>query len=160
MNPETHPGDTGDTTGEARVLVVSASVAMTPELVAAVHERAMRGPARFRLVVPNPARAELHLLHPERRAKADEAELAVMRALPALQAAAGGHVASSVSVRHDPMDAVEEVLFSEPVDEIILALGRHPVSERLHQDLAHRLAHHGLPITTVGKAGALGSDLG
>jgi hypothetical protein len=49
------------------------------------------------------------------------------------------------------MDAVEEVLYSEPVDEIILALGPHPVAERLHQDLAHRLHHYGLPITPVGR---------
>lgn len=133
----------------ARVLVVSDDAALTPALVAAVHDRAMRGPARFRLVVPNPARAELHLRHAERHAKADAAELAVMHALPALEAAAGGRVVTSVSVRHDPMDAVEEVLFSEPVDEIILSLSRHPVSARLHQDLAHRLQHHGLPISTV-----------
>jgi hypothetical protein len=137
---------------QTRVLVVSHGTAFTPELVTAVRERAMRGPARFRLVVPNPARADLHLLHPERHDKAEEAEHDLLRALPTVEAAAGGHVVASVSVRHDPMDAVEEVLFNEPVDEIILALADHPVSARLHQDLAHRLAHHGLPVTTVGQA--------
>jgi hypothetical protein len=136
----------------ARVLVVSHGTAMTPELVAAVRERAMQGPARFRLVVPNPAHGELHLLHPERHDRADEAEHALLRALPALESAAGGHVVASVSVRHDPMDAVEEVLFNEPVDEIILSLARHPVSARLHQDLGQRLRHHGLPVTTVGES--------
>jgi hypothetical protein len=135
----------------ARVLVVSHSAALTPGLIEAVRERATRGPARFRLVVPNPARAELHLLHPERHDRTEEAEHALLRALPALQAAAGGHVIASVSVRHDPMDAVEEVLFGEPVDEIILGLTPHAVSARLHQDLAHRLHHYGLPITTVGE---------
>jgi hypothetical protein len=134
----------------ARVLVVSHGTAFTPDLVAAVRERATRSPARFRLVVPNPARGEVHLLHPERHAKADEAEHDLLRALPALEAAAGGHVVASVSVRNNPMDAVEEVLYGEPVDEIILALAPHPVAERLHQDLAHRLRHYGLPITTVG----------
>ncbi len=136
---------------QTRVLVVSHGAAITPELVAAVHERAMRSPARFRLVVPNPAQADLHLLHAERHERADEAEHDLLRALPTLEAAAGGRVMASVSVRHDPMDAVEEVLFSEPVDEIILAVHPHPVSVRLHQDLAHRLAHYGLPVTTVGQ---------
>jgi hypothetical protein len=135
----------------ARVLVVSHGTAFTPELVTAVRERATRSPARFRLVVPNPARGELHLLHPERHTKADDAEHDLLRALPALEAAAGGHVLASVSVRNNPMDAVEEVLYSEPVDEIILALAAHPVAERLHQDVAHRLQHYGLPITTVGE---------
>jgi hypothetical protein len=136
----------------ARVLVVSHTTAMTPELMSAVRDRAMRGPARFRLVIPNPARGELHLLHPERHDRADHAEAALLRVLPTLQAAAGGHVIASVSVRHDPMDAVEEVLFNEPVDEIILALTPHPVSARLHQDMAHRLRHYGLPITTIGES--------
>jgi hypothetical protein len=135
---------------QARILVVSHGTAFTPDLVAAVRERAIRSPARFRLVVPNPARGEVHLLHPERHAKADEAEQDMLRALPALEAAAGGHVVASVSVRNNPMDAVEEVLFSEPIDEIILALAPHPVAERLHHDLPHRLHHFGLPITTVG----------
>ncbi|MCW2774784.1 MAG: hypothetical protein JWN91_3110 [Nocardioides sp.] len=135
----------------ARVLVVSHGTAFTPALVTAVRERALRSPARFRLVVPNPARGEVHLLHPERHDKADEAERDLLRALPALEAAAGGHVIASVSVRNNPMDAIEEILFGEPVDEIVLALARHPVAERLHQDLAHRLHHYGLPITMVGE---------
>lgn len=141
-----------DTSRPARILVVSQSAALTPALLAAVRERAMRSPARFRLVVPNPAHAEIHLLHPERHTKADEAEHALLRALPALEAAAGGHVVASVSVRNDPMDAVEDILFNEPVDEIILGLAVHPISKRLHVDLAHRLAHYGLPTTTVGQA--------
>lgn len=130
--------------------MVSHGTALTPELMQVMRERAMRGPTQFRLVVPNPAAAELHLLHPERHDKANEAEHALLRALPELQAAAGGHVIASVSVRHDPMDAVEEVLVGEPIDEIILALAPHPVAAWLHQDLAHRLKHYGLAITTVG----------
>lgn len=132
-----------------RILVVSDTAALSPELVAAVRARAQLGPTRFRLVVPNPARGELHLLHPERHDKADAAEHALLRIVPTLEAVAGGHVVASVSVRHDPMDAVEEVLYSEPVDEILLSLAVHPVSERLHVDLAHRLQHYALPITTV-----------
>lgn len=134
----------------ARVLVVSHGTAFTPDLVRAVRERAMRGPARFRLVVPNPAHAEVHLLHPDRHDRAEEAELDLARELPALEAAAGGPVVATVSVRNDPMDAVEEVLYNEPIEEIILAVGPHPIAARLHQDLPHRLEHYGLPITTAG----------
>lgn len=142
-----------DTSRSARVLVVSQGAAITPDLIAAVRERALRSPARFRLIVPNPAHGEIHLFHPDRHTKADEAEHALLRALPALEAAAGGLVIATVSVRHDPMDAVEDVLFSEPVDEMILALAAHPISTRLHADMAHRLAHYGLPTTIVGSAG-------
>jgi hypothetical protein len=71
------------------------------------------------------------------------------RANGVLEEAAGGRVIGSVSVRHDPMDAVEEVLFSEPIDEIMLHLAPHGLSTRLHQDLQHRLQHFGLPILVV-----------
>ena len=39
--------------------------------------------------------------------------------------------------------------FSEPVDEIILDVPPHHVSSWLHQDLAHRLAHFGIPVVTI-----------
>jgi hypothetical protein len=47
------------------------------------------------------------------------------------------------------MDAIEEVLYSEPIDEIILSVTPHRFSTRLHQDLPHRLEHLGIPITAV-----------
>jgi D-arabinose 5-phosphate isomerase GutQ len=52
------------------------------------------------------------------------------------------------------MDAIEETIFTEPVDEIILSVAPHGLSTMLHQDLAHRLAHFGLPITVVAPAAA------
>ena len=73
---------------------------------------------------------------------------------PAVEEAAGGHVIGSVSVRHDPMDAIEETLFSEPIDEIILSVVSHGLATWLHQDLQHRLKHFGLPITVVAEDGA------
>jgi hypothetical protein len=99
--------------------------------------------------VPNPARAELHLLHPERHDKAAEAEQVLRQAQVLLERAAGGPVIGTVSVRNDPMDAIEETIFTEPVDEIILSVAPHGLSTMLHQDLAHRLGHFGLPITVV-----------
>ena len=130
-----------------RVLVVTDHAAPTEALLTAIRGRAAEESAQFRILVLNPARAELHLLHPERHEKAAAAEEALIQALPDLEEAAGGPVIGSVSVRHDAMDAIEETLFSEPVDEILLSLPEHPLATRLHQDLPHRLAHFDVPIT-------------
>lgn len=132
-----------------RVLVVTDHPEPTAELLAAINLRASDSPAQFRIVVPNPARAELHLLHPERHDKATEAEQLLRKALPALEAAALGPVVGSVSVQHDPMDAIEHTLAAEPLDEIMLAVHEHALAIRLHQDLAHRLAHLGIPVTLI-----------
>ena len=138
-----------DTTPTARVLVVTDHILPTADLVEAIHRRAAADDVQFRVVVLNPARSEFHILHPERRVKAAEAELALREALPALEEAAGGHVIASVSVRHDPMDAIEETLFSEPIDEILISVPHHHLAERLHQDLPHRLHHYGLPVAFI-----------
>jgi hypothetical protein len=137
-----------------RVLVVTDKADPTPALTAAISHRAASGEVRFRVVVLNPARAELHLLHPERHDKALEAEQVLLGAMSDIEAAAAGRVIGSVSVRHDPMDAIEETIFSEPVDEIILSVPAHGVSTWLHQDLQSRLKHFGLPITVVAKGTA------
>jgi hypothetical protein len=135
-----------------RVLVVSDHVETTPEQLQAMRERAAQGPVQFRLLVTNPAHAEAHLLHPERHDKAAEAESFLHAQHDSIVAAAGGRVIGSVSIRNDPYDAVEELLFNEPVDEIMLAVAPHAISRRLHQDLPHRLAHFGIPVVTVGTA--------
>jgi nucleotide-binding universal stress UspA family protein len=132
-----------------RILVVTDHADPSDELLEAIAHRAETGNVQFRVVVPNPARAELHLLHPERHDKAHEAEVVLRQAQPLLERAAGGPVIGTVSVRSDPMDAIEETLFSEPIDEIMLSVAPHGLSTFLHQDLAHRLQHFGLPVTTV-----------
>jgi hypothetical protein len=116
----------------------------------AIRRRAEAGHVQFRVVVLNPARAELHLLHPERHDKAKEAEQVLRRALPDLENAAGGPIIGSVSVRHDPMDAIEEIIFSEPVDEILISVPAHHLAKVLHQDLVQRLKHTDLPVIAVG----------
>jgi uncharacterized membrane-anchored protein len=133
----------------ARVLVISDRTGATAALVQAIEQRTAAGPARFRLVVPNPARAEAHLLHPERHERAAEAEQVLHEALPAIETAAGGRVVGTVSIRHDPMDAIEETLLSEPVDEIMLSVVPHGVARWLHQDLQHRLTRFDLPVQAV-----------
>ena len=132
-----------------RILVVTDHAEPTPELREAIRGRAESGDVQFRLIVLNPARAEVHLLHPERHDKAAAAEATLRSALPQLEAAAGRPVIGSVSVRHDPMDAIEETLYNEPIDEIMLAIPGHRVSTWLHQDLPHRLKHFNLPVTVV-----------
>jgi hypothetical protein len=47
------------------------------------------------------------------------------------------------------MDAIEETLPTGNFDEIILSTLPHHVSGWLHIDLPHRVAHLGLPLTTV-----------
>src|SRR5204863_2278563 len=53
------------------------------------------------------------------------------------------------SPRHDPMDAIEEVLHEERVDELIIATTPHHIGGWLHVDLPHRAAHLGLPVTAL-----------
>lgn len=138
------------TTRPIRILVLTDTCDADPELVEAISRRATSDDVVFRLVVLNPARAELHLLHPERHDKAAEAEQSLRRTLPRLESAAGTHnVIGSVSVSHDPMDAIEETMNNEPIDAIILHVREHAWARRLHQDLAHRLAHHRLPVQVV-----------
>jgi hypothetical protein len=133
-----------------RVLVITDRDGASEEVLAAIRDRAAKGAAQFRVVVPNPAKAEFHLLHPQRHDKAAEAETVLRAALPAFEQAAGGHVIGTVSIRHDPYDAVEEVMLSEPVEEIIVSIAPHHLNRWLHLDLPHRLQHFHLPITTLG----------
>ncbi len=132
-----------------RVLVVTDRADPGPGLKEAITSRATDANVQFRLVVLNPARAEVHLLHPERHDKALEAELVLLRALPEIESWAGHRVIGSVSVRHDPMDAIEETIYNEPIHEIMLAVPSHGVATWLHQDLEHRLKHFNLPVTAV-----------
>jgi hypothetical protein len=132
-----------------RVLVVAHLTADEPVLLEAIRQRAEQGPALFVLLVPNPAQAEWHLLHPERRDKVIEAEQTLDRALPQLSDAAGGAVRGMVSIRHDPMDAIEDAVRNDHFDEIIISAIPHRLAHRLHIDLAHRVLHLGIPVREV-----------
>jgi len=132
-----------------RVLVVTDAAEPSPSLREAIRHRAETHDAKFRLVVINPARSEVHLLHPERHVKALEAERVLRAATPALEADAGADIIASVSVRHDPMDAIEETMFNEPIDEILIDVPTHHLSSWLHQDLEHRLRPLHIPVVTI-----------
>jgi uncharacterized membrane-anchored protein len=133
----------------AEVLVVAHRMtAATPALLQAIRARAARGPAGFHLLVPNPAE-HAELTDGERERMHQEGEHALALALPLIDEAAGRTVHGTVSRRHDPMDAVEETLRAGTFDEIIISTPPHHISSLLHADLPHRLAHLGLPLTTV-----------
>ena len=106
-------------------------------LAQAIRERATQGHARFHLLVPSPGE------------HAEDGEHVLALALPLIDEAAGTEAGGSVSIRHDPMDAIEEALLSGEFDEIILSTLPRGVSRWLHIDLPSRVSHLGLPLTTV-----------
>jgi uncharacterized membrane-anchored protein len=132
----------------AQVLVVAHETAPTPALLDAVRERVARGPASFHLLIPNVAE-HAELTEAERQHRHADGERMLALALPLIQDAAGGAADGSVSYRHDPMDAIEEALHDGDFHEIILSTLPHRVSHWLHADLPQRVAHLGLPQTTV-----------
>jgi uncharacterized membrane-anchored protein len=132
----------------AHVLVVAQKTAATPALLEAIRRRAERSPARFHLLVPNPAR-HAEITEAERQHHHTEGEHILALALPLIDQAAGTHTEGSVSIRHDPMDAIEEALDGADFREIILSTLPPSVSRWLHLELPRRLSHLGLPLTTV-----------
>src|SRR3954471_1056150 len=133
----------------SRVLVVTDKVAVSDELLTALRACAARGPIHVHLLVPNPAPAEWHPTHPERHEKAEAAQRVLSRTVRDISDALGVTVDGVVSTRHDPMDAIEELLHDEVVDELIIATAPHHFESWLHADLPHRAAHLGLPVTAV-----------
>jgi len=112
-----------------RILVVLHGSSALNGILDAVHGRAARGPARFHLLVQDAQAREV-----------------LASTLPLLS---GIDVEGSVSVRDNPMDAVEESLHNGRFDEVIVGTEPHHLSHWLHVDLSHRLGHLGVPVTTV-----------
>jgi len=98
--------------------------------------------------VPNPA-PHAELTEQEREQQHEEGEHVLALALPLIDEAAGTAAEGSVSIRHDPMDAIEEAVQDGEFHEIILSTLPRSVSRWLHVDLPTRVAHLGLPVTTV-----------
>ena len=98
--------------------------------------------------IPNPS-DHAEVTDTERHEKHTEGEHALELALPLIDVAAGGKAEGSVSVRHDPMDAIEEALREGDFHEIILSATPHSISRWLHVDLPHRVEHLGLPLTAI-----------
>jgi uncharacterized membrane-anchored protein len=134
------------------VLVITDHPVVTPALVAAINERAASGATHVHLVVTNPAEHEIS----ERHQQARVAEADVHQAVAALREQTSADIVGSVSIRHDPMDAVEESLQRESVDEILVSVEHHRVAHALHQDLEDRLSHRGVPVIALGSAPSQG----
>jgi hypothetical protein len=131
----------------ARVLVVANRTAATQALMAAVRERAGRGPAAFTLLVPSSARGLHQLVDPEDHGNS-EAEETMELALPLLEEAAGAPVEPMVGVA-EPLAAIQDAINLHGFDEIIISTLPKRVSRWLKLDLPHKAAGLGLPVTTV-----------
>jgi hypothetical protein len=131
-----------------RILVVAHRTAATPALLAAVRERAARGPCAFTLLVPNAAHG-LHRVVDAEDQDDDAAQAVLALALPLLEeAAAGAHVDGMVG-DPEPLNAVQDAVNLKGFDEIIISTLPARVSRWLHLDLPSKLGGLGLPVTTV-----------
>lgn len=133
--------------GRARVLVVANRTAATPALLEAVRERARRGPATFRLVVPATPHGLHRLVDPEVAGR-DEAKRSLDAALPLLSGAAGGPVAGDVGDAN-PLAAIEDELHLRGFDEVIVSTLPRRASRWVRMDLPSKVAALGLPVTHV-----------
>jgi hypothetical protein len=136
-----------ESTVPSRVLVVAHKTAATQPLLDAVRERAQRGPARFTLLVPNPAHG-LHKVVDAEDVGAGEAKGVLELALPKLSEAAGTLVEGIVG-DPDPSAAVHDAINLRGYDEIIISTLSPKISRWLRLDLPSTVSGMGLPVTTV-----------
>jgi len=136
--PEQRAGQGIPASQAARVLVVAHRTAATPRLLAAVGDRARRGPCVFTLLMPRP------YWDPDTEETAAALELAI----PLLEQAAGNHVEAIIG-NGDPAVAVQSALQRARFDEAIVSTLPARVSHWLRRDLPHRIEQLGLPVTTI-----------
>ena len=136
-----------ESSAPARVLVVAHKTAATPALLDAVRERAARGPAKFTLLVPNPAHG-LHALVDPEDVEQSEGEQVLELAIPLLEEAAGAPVDGMVG-DPSPMNAIQDAINMHGFDEVIISTLPARVSKWLKLDLPSKVGGLGLPVTTV-----------
>jgi hypothetical protein len=129
------------------VLVVAHKTAATESLLDAVRQRALRGPAVFTLLVPNPTHGLHKLVDPEDQ-DAGEAKEVIDNALPKLSEAAGGPVEAIVG-SSEPSAAIQDAVNLRGFDEVIISTLSPRLSRWLKLDLPSKISGLGLPITTV-----------
>jgi hypothetical protein len=134
---------------ERRVLLVANRTATNSKLCEAVERRARRasGAVRFHLLVPAMPRGLHWAVDPEVTGR-EEARGQLEAALPALSAAAGRPVTGEVGDA-DPFAAIQDAIFREPVEEIIVSTLPRRMSRWLRQDLPSKARGLGLPVTHV-----------
>jgi hypothetical protein len=130
-----------------RVLVVAHKTAATEPLLDAVRERARRGSCIFTLLVPNAAHGLHKVVDPEDQG-AGEAHAVIERAVPLLEAAAGGPVEGIVGAP-DPVVATHDAINLRGFDEVIVSTLPTTLSRWLKLDLPSKISGAGLPVTTV-----------
>ena len=131
----------------AHVLVVAHQTAATERLLAAVRERADRGPATFHLVVPRMPHGMHKVVDPQ-DAGDDEAREVLAQALPKLSEAAGKQVTGSLGDA-EPLMAIQDAINLGQFDEIIVSTLPRRVSRWLKLDLVSKAGGLGLPVTHV-----------
>ena len=139
--------ESSESSPASRVLVVAHKTAATAPLLEAVRERAARGPAKFSLLVPNPAHG-LHKVVDAQDQGPGEAQEALDGALPKLSEAAGSQVDGFVG-DPDPVAAVHDAINLRGFDEIIISTLSPKLSRWLKLDLPSKVSGMGLPVTTV-----------
>jgi hypothetical protein len=134
---------------ERRLLLVANRTATNAMLCRAVEEQTRRGPGavRFHLLVPAMPRG-LHWAGDPEVAGREDARDQMEAALPALSAAAGCPVTGEVG-HSDPFAAIQDVLFRERFEEIIISTLPRRMSRWLRQDLPSKARGLGLPVTHV-----------
>ncbi|HKB50437.1 MAG TPA: hypothetical protein VKC63_03300 [Solirubrobacterales bacterium] len=137
--------DRHEADGEPRVLVVTNKTDATPAVIEAVRERALAGPARFFVLVPNPG----HLAFDRNSTDTSLGQKVLERALPLLEEPAGTEVEGRVAVSPNAYDDIVEELDKGDYREIILETIPSHVSHWLHVDLPERVAGLGYPVKTV-----------
>src|SRR5512143_4088011 len=95
---------------DRRILIVAHRTAASPKLLAAVGERAARGPCRFTLLVPRP------YWDPD----TEEAAITLELAIPLLDGAGGYHVQGIVGAP-DSYEALRQRLEREKYDGVIVS---------------------------------------
>jgi GABA permease len=123
----------------SHVLVVATVTAASDDLLAALRERAARGPVDFLLVMPaaGPGLAGRRAMEPEL-----EAALARWRE--------AGLQAQGVTGPSDPVDAVDEICSPGRFDEVIVSTLPGATSRWLRSDVPYRIgALTDLPVTHV-----------
>jgi len=133
------------------VLVVACKTATDPALLAAVTERADRGPCAFTLLVPAPTSTLERLTDPDDADRGAAQEI-LDAALPRIREAAGGAPVDGIVGDPTPLNAIADAVNVVGFDEIIISTLPHAVSRWLHLDLPHKAAGLGLPVTTVSAA--------
>jgi hypothetical protein len=130
-----------------RVLIVAHQTADSPQLLAAVAERADKGACSFTLLVPASPHALHRVVDPE-----DPGALLAQRrldaALPRLSAVAGAQVVGVIG-SHDPLAAVRDALNLLRFNEVIVSMLPATLSRWLRLDLPHKIRGLGVPVTEV-----------